>query len=786
MRSDFPLVLIPLLPLAGAAINLLLGKRLGKASGTIGCTVVILAAFFGWWGAYDLWKAGEGAVFRDQFFAADWIHATELSGLVLSIKAGLMLDRLSAVMVLTITTIGSLIHIYSTAYMEHDEGFSRFFGYLNLFTGSMLILVLGDSLPVTFVGWEGVGLCSYLLIGFWYDKDANAYAGRKAFIVNRVGDFGFLLGIFFIFTATSTLNYTELGAADSINALRTPFHFGATYATMAGLLLFIGATGKSAQLPLYIWLPDAMAGPTPVSALIHAATMVTAGVYMIARLHFLFEIDPFVLAVIASVGAITALFAATMGITQRPIKKILAYSTVSQLGFMFIGVGTATYTAGLFHLVTHAVFKAGLFLAAGSIMHGLANEEDVMKMGGLRKKMPITRWSYFIYCLAIAGIPIWAGFFSKDAILAGALNFGHGKLFESVPHFPHWLGPAIYAMGLVAAFCTAFYMFRSYWLVFGGEYRGDQHTWDHAHESPRAMSWVLAVLAVGSTVVGFLGVPEVFHAGKGSELFAKWLEPAGFEMAEAHMAASTELALMGLAIVVSLAGIGLAALLYRNGPAPATDKIAQGAGGLYRLVYNKYYVDEIYDFLIVRPLRWTAEQLWRIVDVYVIDGSVRLGAAIVNTSGKLLRYLQNGDVQTGVVGVVVGTAAIVAVSMNWAAMTRAGHLGGNIQVQRRQNNEIVVTAPPPPQNRSLEYSFDFGDGTPAQPVSANSASHRYASGGSKKITVTVRDPRWDTRSSSSTSLDTTRNPGSTNTPVTSSLTWGLPHGSHSLGGEHGS
>ena len=276
----------------------------------------------------------------------------------------------------------------------------------------------------------------------------------------------------------------------------------------------------------------------------------------------------------------TALFAATMGITQRPIKKILAYSTVSQLGFMFIGVGTATYAAGVFHLVTHAVFKAGLFLAAGSIMHAQHGEEDVMKMGGLRKKMPITRWSYLIYCLAIAGIPIWAGFFSKDAILAGALNFGHGKLFESVPHFPHWLGSAIYATGLVAAFCTAFYMFRSYWLVFGGEYRGDQHTWDHAHESPPAMSWVLAVLAVGSTVVGFLGVPEVFHAGKASELFAKWLEPAGFEMAEAHMAASTELALMGLAIGVSLAGIGLAALLYRNGPAPATDKIAQGAGGL--------------------------------------------------------------------------------------------------------------------------------------------------------------------------------------------------------------
>ena len=766
--DNFPLHLIPLLPLVGAALNLAIGRRAGKEFATaVALASVAGACVLGWMGFFALLRGGEHGALTGTFFDGDWLSASEaVEGASLHIKAGLLMDHLSAVMVLVITTIGFLIHLYSTSYMEDDEGYSRYFGYLNLFTGSMLILVLGDSLPVTFVGWEGVGLCSYLLIGFWYQKDANASAGRKAFVVNRVGDFCFLLGMFMIFSVASTLRYDELAGPNAIAALRQLFVGHASYATIAGLLLFIGATGKSAQFPLYIWLPDAMAGPTPVSALIHAATMVTAGVYMIARLHGIFAIDPAVLAVIACVGAFTALFAATMGIVQKPIKKILAYSTISQLGFMFIGVGTATYTAGMFHLVTHAVFKAGLFLAAGSIMHAQHGEEDVMKMGGLRRKLPITHAVYLIYCLAIAGLPPFAGFFSKDAILAGAWSFGSLEVGEagaavvpeSIPGWPHWLGAAIWATGLVAAACTAFYMFRSYFLVFWGSFRGDRHTFDHAHESPPAMAWPLILLAVGSVVVGFLGVPEVFHA---RNYFDEWLTPSVFARAEAVEGAghaATEFALMGVAIVVSLGGIALAFALYGRGVAPLADRLEAGLPRLYKLVYNKYYVDEIYALLIGRPLRWLATwPLAVLVDRYLIDGLLVNGPArVIDIFGRAMRLFQNGDVQRGVVGVAVGAAAFVLCGANWTAwraavITRVVVSGAEVQVTARGAPSTVT--------RPLEYHFDFGD--KSQPVvsSQPQATHRYQAGGKHEVVVTVVDPRWHSRASASASISAARSGG---------------------------
>jgi len=407
----------------------------------------------------------------DQFFEKDWITAGDLH-----VAAGLMLDRLSAVMVLIVTWIALLIHIYATGYMEHEPDYARFFGYLNLFTGSMLILVLGDSLPVTFVGWEGVGLCSYLLIGFWYQEDKNATAGRKAFIVNRVGDFGFLLGICLLWTLLGTVKYAEMGSL--LNELRRPFWMGWPAGYWVAVFLFIGCMGKSAQIPLYVWLPDAMAGPTPVSALIHAATMVTAGVYVVARTHGIFDITPSAAQMLVSgIGAITALLAATIGIVQRDFKKVLAYSTVSQLGFMFVGVGSGAYVAGIMHLMTHAFFKAGLFLGAGSVMHAMGGEGDITKMGGLGKHMPITRWTFFVYCLAIAGIVPFAGFFSKDAILAGAFAAEFRMAGTMVPWQAKLVAlypKLLWAMLAVAAMCTAFYMWRLYFMVFTGKFRGTE------------------------------------------------------------------------------------------------------------------------------------------------------------------------------------------------------------------------------------------------------------------------------------------------------------------------
>jgi NADH-quinone oxidoreductase subunit L len=614
--------------------------------------------------------------------------------------------------------------------MEDDPLVARYFGYLNLFTSAMLILVLGDSLPVTFVGWEGVGLCSYLLIGFWFTKEQNAYAGRKAFIVNRIGDFGFLLAMFLIFSAASTLSYDGLSSSASADALRAFFLGHARYATVASLLLILGAAGKSAQLPLYVWLPDAMAGPTPVSALIHAATMVTAGVYLVARMHFLFEMDPFVLGVLSCIGAATALFAATIGVAQRPIKKILAYSTVSQLGFMFIGVGTRAYGAGIYHLVTHALFKAGLFLGAGSVMHALSGEEDVFKMGGLRKKLPITHVTFLVYCLAIAGIFPFSGFFSKDAILASAFSFD----YPEVANWPHWLGHVVYGVSLVAAALTAFYMFRAYFLMFRGEWRGDEKTWAHAHESPPAMTVPLVLLAIGAAAAGLIGIPESFHADW--NLFEEWLIRDFPPLKEAP--AAVEWGLMAVATVVSLGGIALAWRMYGRGP-----KTVEAPGGRFcRVVANKYYVDEIYDFAFVRPAKGIAYLLWKVVDALVIDLiAVRGVAFVVDMVGRTVRLFQSGDVQRYLVGVIVGTALIIGVSAKWASCNAAPF---DVNFEGREAIVHARGMPRSPGLRPLEYTFDFDDGSQpvvqAQPV----ARHMYEQAGARKIKVTVRDPRWET------------------------------------------
>ena len=741
MDGNYPLYLIPLLPLAGAAINLGFGRRFGRLFvSMVGCGAVILAMLVAWKAAFVL-HGEENLILRSRFFEGDWFYATEgVDRYSLHIAPGLLLDRLSSLMTLVITTVGFLIHLYSTSYMEGDPGYHRFFGYLNLFTGAMLILVLGDSMPVTFVGWEGVGLCSYLLIGFWYTKDANAYAGRKAFIVNRVGDFGFLLGMFMIFSATGTLTYEDIAQPAAIHQLAQPFHWNAAYGTIAALCIFLGCTGKSAQIPLYIWLPDAMAGPTPVSALIHAATMVTAGVYLVARMHFVFALDPFVPALVACVGAVTALFAATMGLTARPIKKILAYSTVSQLGFMFIGVGTRAYSAGVFHLMTHAFFKAGLFLGAGSIMHALANEEDVMKMGGLAKKLPYTRWTFFIYCLAIAGIFPFAGFFSKDAILAGAFTFD----YASVPGWPHWLGHAIYGVGLVAAFCTAFYMFRAYFLVFHGTYRGDPEVLAHAHESPSAMTGPLVVLAIGSVVLGFLGIPRIGEHLAELNFIDEWL-PAGLHAA-AEPEGGTVMTLMLVATGVAAGGIGLAWSFYGKGISPAAVNLANSFRALYKVLLNKYYVDEFYDLVVVRPLRKTAWFLWRVVDAFLIDlVLVRGSAAVVDRVGRLLRYIQSGDVQRYVVAVVAGAAGLLILATKWGP-----YRSSEFQVDV-SGNDVVVRAhaaeqPKETQGASFEYTFDFGDGSEPVHQSSPVAVHRYDKPGEKEIVVSVDDPRWKTSS----------------------------------------
>ena len=674
---------IPLLPLLGATFNLLVGRVLWRAvvgrdpsRGTVHAIAVssVVAAFLVslWlvagplWAMFQAWQAGGetgilGGLHQSLY---TWIEVgTPPHDVVFSVDLAFRIDTLSAVMILIITFVGSLIHIYSTGYMADEPRYAAYFGYLNLFTGAMLILVLADNLLVMFIGWEGVGLCSYLLIGFWFTETANANAGRKAFVVNRIGDFAFLIGMFLLFQAVGSLDFTELRSDAAMTRYAEAFWGGERVAFWAAFFLFIGACGKSAQIPLYVWLPDAMAGPTPVSALIHAATMVTAGVYMIARLSFLFASSTTVMAVVATVGALTALFAAIMAFAQTDFKKVLAYSTVSQLGFMFVGVGVGAYMTGVFHLLTHAFFKAGLFLAAGSVMHAMSGSGDIMKMGGLRKKLKWTHGSFVVYWLAICGIVPFAGFFSKDEILAAA--------YAAAPQgWASFYGGMLWIILSLAALGTAFYMSRLYFLVFSGECRADEETKHHIHESPSSMTGPLVVLAAFTCVLGFIGLP---HIGSLPNLLGAWLDAsiarpdmaypaiqASIGRAE-HLGAGSLIGLMGVALVLGLAGIAAAYKLYANGvPASVKRFTAGGVGAvLYKLSYNKFYVDEIYDAVLVRPFRWVAGALFEVVDRFVIDLIFVNGTAFVTqTFGRIYQWVQNGQVHRYMAVFLAGAAAI--------------------------------------------------------------------------------------------------------------------------------
>jgi NADH-quinone oxidoreductase subunit L len=630
--------IIPLLPLVGSAINGILGWNWSKtainavALGSTGlsflCAIEAVREFLDYFAQYH-------QPFTKHF--VDWIVAYK----DLTIGFDLQIDHLTVVMLLVVTGVGFLIHIYSTGYMAHEEGYFRFFAYMNLFMFFMLLLVLAANYTVLFVGWEGVGLCSYLLIGFYYLRHAAAQAGKKAFIVNRIGDFGFMLGMFLLFRTFHSLDFhTVFEAASQPSVAHEGLgQFGVL--TVACLLLFMGATGKSAQIPLYVWLPDAMEGPTPVSALIHAATMVTAGVYVVARSHVLFLHSETAMYVVAIVGCATAFFAATIGLVQSDIKKVLAYSTVSQLGYMFLGCGVGAFSAGIFHLMTHAFFKALLFLSAGSVIHAMGGEQDMWHMGGLASKIKVTFWCMLFGTIAIAGFFPFAAFFSKDAILFAAFNSEHG-------------GKALYAVGLLAAVLTSFYMFRLVWLTFFGKNRYDEHQ-VHVHESPRNMTVPLMILAFLALTGGWFAFPALFG---GKDYFTDFLSPvfASGEIAGGEALHSLELTLSGVAMVAATLGLLVAWRMYSK------DVKRGPETGLHKLLYNKYYVDEIYQAVIVNPLIWISRNiLWKAVDEGTIDGAVNGIAYGVREIGDGVRHAQSGNTRSYAVWVLVGAVVVFGI-----------------------------------------------------------------------------------------------------------------------------
>jgi len=628
------LLLIPLLPFLGFLVNAGLGRRMTRrAAGGVACGAIIASFLISVVLSWFVVRAPEGSSTAVVLNAYNWIASGDLN-----VGFSLRLDALSTVMILVVTGIGSLIHVYSTAYMHEETSaeYARYFSYLNLFAAFMLVLVLGANFLVLFVGWEGVGLCSYLLIGFWYRKKSASDAGKKAFIVNRIGDFGFILGVLAAFVRFGTLDFQEIARAVAAGAPETTF--GAV--SLITLLLFVGATGKSAQIPLFVWLPDAMEGPTPVSALIHAATMVTAGVYMIGRNAMLFSHAPQTLAIVAVIGAATAFMAGTIGLVQNDIKRVLAYSTVSQLGYMFLAMGVGAFGAGIFHLYTHAFFKALLFLGSGAVIHALAGEQDLRRMGGLKRALPVTYWTFLIGALAIAGVPGLAGFFSKDEILFRTFVGGHTLLWS---------------VGLVTSLLTAIYMFRLVFLAFHGPSpeasASPAGAHGHVHDAPPAMAFVLIVLAVGSVVAGYVGLGARFE---------HFLEPSfGPETTAGATGPGIEMTLMVVSSLVAGAGIGVAAYVFlKNRNAAAA--VAERFGALYRVLLNKYYVDEIYDATIVSPIRIVSEEaLWKRIDVRVIDGAVNGMGETVAGMSSVLRRLQNGSVRMYAASLFLGVVAIL-------------------------------------------------------------------------------------------------------------------------------
>lgn len=622
--------LIPLLPLLGFAVLGLFDKKLSKGLVGIVACGTILAAFIISLGVFMEVRSLESHSVTVSLF--DWISSGKLN-----VPFSFLVDPLSALFLLVITGVGFLIHVYSVGYMHSDEAFARFFTYLNLFVFFMLLLVLGSNFLIMFVGWEGVGLCSYLLIGFWFKNTAYNNAAKKAFVMNRIGDLGFLLGILLIFITFGSISYTE------VFSQAKSFSSDQPVITTITLLLFVGAMGKSAQLPLYTWLPDAMAGPTPVSALIHAATMVTAGIYMIARANILYTLAPFSMEVVALIGVLTALFAASIGLFQNDIKKVLAYSTVSQLGLMFLALGVGAYSSGVFHVMTHAFFKALLFLGAGSVIHAMSGEQDIRKMGGLKKYLPITYWTFFLATLAISGVFPFAGFFSKDEILAHA--------FES--HKLLWF------LGSIASGMTAFYMFRLFFLTFYGAFRGTKEQEHHLHESPKSMTIPLMVLAVLSVVGGFVGLPEVFHA---PHLLDKFLDTVFIDSANrtlpTHMDSGTEITLMVIALSIALLMIFLAYNFYiKLKKLPVAD--GEAVNPAQKVVYNKYYVDELYEKLITRPLDWLSDKLYQFMELRFVDALVNAVGDGVNWGSRTLRLIQTGSIELYLLIMVLSIALIL-------------------------------------------------------------------------------------------------------------------------------
>jgi len=627
--------LVPLLPLVGAILNGVLAGTLPRKMvsaigvGSVGLSLAIAVACFG-----DLLALPpESRRVTQGLFT--WIQSGDFHA-----EVRYALDPLGAVMMLVVTGVGFLIHVYSTGYMGHEKAYGRYFSYLNLFTFSMLTLVLADNFLLMFLGWEAVGLCSYLLIGFWYQRPAAAEAGKKAFVVNRIGDWGFLLGIFLIFVTFGSVDFATV-----FTQAPQRLAVGSAVATAIALLLFLGATGKSAQLPLYVWLPDAMEGPTPVSALIHAATMVTAGVYMVARCHIFYLLSPPALQVVAIVGILTALFAATIGLVQNDIKRVLAYSTISQLGYMFVGCGVGAFASGIFHLMTHAFFKALLFLGAGSVIHALSGEQDLWKMGGLKAHLPRTHATFLIATLAIAGVFPFAGFFSKDEILYQA-----------------WLrgGPLLWMAGVIGAFMTAFYMFRLYFLTFHGRSRVSEEAKHHLHESPNSMTGPLMILAVLSVIGGFVQVPIL----AGGQRLDQFLEPVFADAvdlapaAHAASAAGAEVGLMVISLVVALMGIFVAYKFYVADP-ELPRRLAEQMRGAYRLVFNKYWVDEIYESFVVQPIYQGSVRLWERFDAAVIDGAVNGVGRQIERGAELLRLAQTGYVQVYALILTLGAVVLI-------------------------------------------------------------------------------------------------------------------------------
>ena len=648
--------LIPMFPAIGFLINGFFGRQYSKkVVGWVACSALGLSFLTSILIFFELiGRPSTERVFEKVIF--DWVVSGSFQTVI-----GYQIDPLSILMALVVSGVSFFIHIYSVGYMHDDPGYPRYFTYLNLFVFMMLNLILANNFLLMFVGWEGVGLCSYLLIGFWFEKDSAANAGKKAFVVNRVGDFGFILGMFLLFTSLGkhgiwTLDFTEVFA--NANKLDT------ATVTAITILFFIGACGKSAQIPLYVWLPDAMEGPTPVSSLIHAATMVTAGVYMIARCNILYTMAPISMAIVAIVGVATAIYTASIGFCQNDIKKVLAYSTISQLGYMFLGVGVGAFSAGIFHLMTHAFFKGLLFLGAGSVMHALSGELDMRKMGALRKKIPITFWTFFFATLAIAGIPGLSGFFSKDEILWQAFSSSHG-------HFLLWLVAAI------AAGMTAFYMFRALFMTFFGESRVDEHVAHHIHESPKIMTVPLMVLAVLSIVGGYIGVPHVLGGANHIHEFLAPVLGGGAEPAKAHAGisilsqawasggeggghgATLELLMMVVSVVIALIGIGIAYLFYVKNPA-LPKLVAERWKGLYKLVFNKYYVDELYEILFINSLKNLGMGLWKGFDDFVIDGTINGIAYLIGLLSGAMRKMQTGLVQNYAFSMIIGGIVLVA------------------------------------------------------------------------------------------------------------------------------